>query len=306
MSSLVYIANSGKKSIPADKRRDLARMAGVNFIKLVHKERCNTSRGVFGFQAVTIRTFDRAGGRQIVAEWSKTVDDHGNTVDCSRGELLFYPNEFEQGLAFLPDSPFNRRKLAAAFENGLWTIADDRVVLEMRDMINKYADEEKRLKAMRARSSSETAVASDVISENKKLKDQLEHYKNLYMKAPIEQPKPFTPLEPITNMPDTIGTVSDSITVSDDQKIMDDEVYSRAKEVAKRQVYSEYSELIDGIKNKRKEINGTDKGWGATEEYKTKVLPVIEKYTLKIIQDENPDVFGRITHGNNHQYSLKD
>ena len=294
MSSLVYIQNGGRKAVTQEKRRQLASIANVRFIKLIHKEICSTTRSVMGFQSVTITSYNRAGGRHVQAAWNKQQGVDGELMDAPKGELVFMPDEFQQGIGYLPDSPYNRNKLSATFYNGLWNVADERTREELRPLADRMREEDKLIEKSKRVGVFIDTEKSVLAKENKDLMDRI---KNL---EEMQDVKPFTPPKPISNMPQVEAVISP------ERQLKDDKIFTSLKKQAKTQVYDEMCERVSEIKQALVDKNGHDRGWAATDEYKAELAPVIEERTRALLKVSNPDVFARMTNGHYPKYSSDD
>jgi hypothetical protein len=120
----MVIYRGSRKPVDPSRKRELAKRCGIDFIKLIYKDNLTTNVGVSGFQHVKIRTQPRKGGGvEPVAQWQLNMY---TMQPMAEGSLDFVPDEMGTGIAYLPDSPFNRVRLASAEinNNALWTIDD--------------------------------------------------------------------------------------------------------------------------------------------------------------------------------------
>lgn len=136
----MVIYRGSRKPIHPERKRDLARRCGINFIRLLYKHSLSTTIGVSGFQHVKLRTQPRKGGGiEPVAQWHQNAF---TLEPMAEGAMDFVPDEMGTGCAYLPDSPFNRVRLAYAeiAKNALWTIDDKEVYLQICDLANEIRE----------------------------------------------------------------------------------------------------------------------------------------------------------------------
>lgn len=139
MSSLVVIRGRRRERFTNERKREIAESAGISFIKLVYNNHIGTSVGVMGFQNVNVATRRKQGGGKISeVQWS--IDLEGNNV--SKGQLDFVPDEMDRGYAYLPDSEFNRERLAYALmsKNCQFSVADGKQKIEIDQLIKDIQD----------------------------------------------------------------------------------------------------------------------------------------------------------------------
>lgn len=128
---------TGNTKLSSVEKRELAESYGVKFIKLKHIDGFgNTDKAAIGFQNVTIVVRETGNGRRFVdTVYSK--NRLGN--DCSSGSLRFVPDKMGELIAYLPDTSFNRNKLASALYagNSPYRIVDPEIDAEIDKLANK-------------------------------------------------------------------------------------------------------------------------------------------------------------------------
>jgi hypothetical protein len=282
MSSLVRVHPLRQKRTDAQKR-DIAKLATppVKFIKLLFKKDLSTndSVGVTGFQSVTIITQqNNRTSKTLIPVWS--TDQSGNAV--SNGVMTFIGDEMGIGVAYLPDSPYNRRKLAVALlnNNAVWDIADPEIEQELWQRANEIKTEpyylsklkevserreqQKMLNKSLTTGTSDEMVDAELAVLSKKLKDlktqeeieriraeiaEYEKKQGIYIEKPKEK-------------------VERS---EDDQKIYDE---------AKKEVYEEKKKTIGIMKHNNPHT------WSSTKEYRKHIKPEIIKKIIEKKQTE--------------------
>jgi hypothetical protein len=142
----MVIYRGSRKPLDPSRKRDLAKRCGVEFIRLIYKDNLTSTIGISGFQHVKIRTQPRKGGGvEPVAQWHKNIY---TSKPMAEGSLAFVPDEMGTGYAYLPDSSFNRVRLAAAEigQNALWIIEDKKIhseICELAEEIRKSIEYQK-------------------------------------------------------------------------------------------------------------------------------------------------------------------
>ncbi len=164
-SSLVVI--DGDPLADATTAYEYAELAEVKFIKLRHKAgAARASHSARGFQGVVVKVRDtREGGRSFSTLWSER---DGKSCRAHR-PLVFEPEGRTRILtAYLPDSPFNRDKLAGWYFDGacFWTIIEPAILAEV-----KKAAEAKRDSAPKGPTKDQ--VIATQADENKVLREKL-------------------------------------------------------------------------------------------------------------------------------------
>ena len=180
-SSLIVLR--GDQNARSDTEYEYAELAGVKFIELRHRRRSGpTTYHARGFQGVTVSVRqDRDGGRRFDAEYD--INEDGKPKRALR-PLIFEPVGRAQLLtAMLPDTDFNRNKLALRYiDGGFWSIQDPEVLADVKarakvieenlpkgptkeEIIRRQAEENERLREQlaltrrQAKEARETAVA---------------------------------------------------------------------------------------------------------------------------------------------------
>jgi len=130
----------GKIKVNDEMKKQYADACKINLIKLVHSSGFGQDGGdisISGFQHVNIKTGEANGKKTFVARWAK--DQEGNAT-CVGRALVFEPDRVTgQMLAYLPDSEFNRNKLARCYYHGAdWTIAEPGIEAEIKKMADEF------------------------------------------------------------------------------------------------------------------------------------------------------------------------
>jgi len=289
MSSLVLIRQGRKAQFSDEQKRDVARTLDIDFIKLEYTdaEYINTPYSVMGFQAVTISVVQRGQRTVRVPKWS--TDEEGRPV--SKGELVFKPDELNRGLAYLPDSPMNRRKLASAMsgKKAPWRVVDDEIRAEIEKMAQMWREQPDIVKALEhieqlkmeekvAREEqkrqgqfgtspldSELQVWEQKIAELEK-EQKLKELKAKYQELVKPQGKSIE----ATETPARSGN-RNSGTPSYNQKAEAARKGRVLRQRIKKEVHAEMSDLITRLAAER------PNGWSTCVEYNDKVKPVIEQ-----------------------------
>ena len=113
-------------------KRTMAQQYGVNFILLHTKEAVNTDYRELSWQSVSVVPTSVGKKRSMQVVWA--VNPLG--APKMDGALIFDPDRFGIGVAYVPDSPCNRNKLAACIYGGneAWEIKDSKVDAEIRKL----------------------------------------------------------------------------------------------------------------------------------------------------------------------------
>lgn len=137
-SSLVII--DGDQMADGPTGYEYAELAGIKFIELRHKAgAARASQSARGFQGVTIRVREnREGGRTFRAEWSER---NGAASRAHRPLVFDAVGRTRILTGYLPDSPFNRDKLAGFYyeQSAFWAITNPAILAE----VKKAADVKK-------------------------------------------------------------------------------------------------------------------------------------------------------------------
>lgn len=285
MSSLVYIKGN-RKANTDEQKRELAGIAGVKFVKLRALQRVfgNSGFGIQGFQNVTINSGEEGGRVRVRAIYSKRYNRNGEHVDCSRGKLRFVGDTFNVGYAYVPDTPYNRRKLASCYYDAPYEIADEKVNTEVELVAKELFAEAQQKQEQEEVERDYRAELEDKQSEVEKLREELERAKKR------EKYKP----DPVTS------NIKESDRESTpEQQEEDRKIYGRTKQKAKYSVYNENKNLVEEMKKEQMKNNGTTRGWTMTKSYKKNIEPKVKSKTVEILKQEHPDTLDRISYGNN-------
>ena len=237
-SLVILVGNSKADDYDA---YEFAELADVKFIQLRHKRGvANGFHAIRGFQGVkVIISESREGGVQYRAEFSRSTD--GRDIRALR-PLVFEPEGRTKLLtAYVPDSPFNREKLAKDFYHGLQcNITDAQILAEVR----ARADE---IEAGKPVEPSREEVIASQDDEIKILREQL--------KAKEQEN------EELKERNEVIQTAK--------------RVVKELPEDIRQAVTDIVHQENEGVVSKLKEQSPN--GWQKTKKYKTLILPIIEK-----------------------------
>jgi len=242
---------TGKKRVTDETIKQHADACGIKFIILQHENGFGGGQiPVNGFQHFEIIVTENRGKKIFKKIPSK--DPEGN--DCNGNRSLVFDPDPVTGelLAYLPDTEFNRKKLAHCYYHGAqWTIKD----LKIDEDIRKMADEiEKTL----APTVTEKDVIVDLASQNE------------------EKDKRIAELEAKLALKEKAETVVAEKVETDDRKEWEkygitQSKYLTIKSESRQEVYKEKSEIVDRLKK------DNPKGWFSSNEYSEKVLPSVKQ-----------------------------
>ena len=189
MSSMVRISGRKIKGENQEdyenKVRGLAETFGVKFIKLIWNDPIDTTVAANNFQGVVVGAASIGRNKKPFAEWS--VDSQGMPIRSSH--LVFHPNELNVGVAYLPDSPFNRRLLGSAYNhNALWHIDNEKIDAEIRVIAEEIENSEEYKNALER--------TARIRAENQRLND--------------EQAKKYKPKSE-SDMQDALAKIADAL-----------------------------------------------------------------------------------------------
>jgi len=288
VSSLVILRESRRRKVTTDEqKRDVAATLGIGFIKLefTEMEYLRTQISTQGFQAVTISVRQQGQRTVRVPSWSQSEDGR----PCAKGELVFRPDELNRGIAYLPDSPFNRRKLASAIsgKNALWHIVDDAIRSEVEELASVWEKDPEVIRALEyieqvrtevrvakeeqkrqgefgtSPIDSELLVYEQKIAELEKTQ-KLEELKQRYQKliksqgsTVVEESGIPSPEKPKTSLAEAVA--------------------NRVKE----EVYAEKADLIARLKADK------PRGWARSSEYRQEIQPEIDRRIAEELGDAN-------------------
>lgn len=305
----MVIYRGSRKPIFPERKRDLAKRCGINFIRLVFKESLSTTVGVSGFQHVKLQTQPRKGGGiEPIAQWHQNIY---TLKAMAEGSMDFVPDEMGTGHAYLPDSPFNRVQLAYAeiAQNALWTIDDKDIHREICELANEIRESIQFKMEMEALKQKQTEVEMRVKEKNvvtgiehkKKIEIEVEvledrvkemelinkreNLKNrlvqlqgnlseLSIPEPVESPLKSEE-KPEDNFEDIAFDINEQ-SLFDEKEISEEQVQANnIKKQARTEVHNNNRELIDSIRKKYFEKTGRNRGWAFSPEYRDKVGPLI-------------------------------
>jgi hypothetical protein len=251
--------------------REIADIAGLKFIDLQYTQPkfSKQNRAVKGFQSVEIIVSGTDADKAYRLELSK--DKHSQ--DCEgRRNLWFEPKHPTNILeAKLPDTLFNRKRLASTFYHGAqWKILDPNIEAD----VKKLADEmEIQLEELSRKQPTDKEIILNLDDRLKKAEEenlrlQLELKNKKQADAVVDNikktPKPEAP-KPEENKADPAGR----------EKEIENEV--------KAEVFKEYDVLINELKLR------SDKWW-MLKEYKQKIHPEIQRRLAARLKAEAKNV----------------
>lgn len=289
-----------RKPVEPEKKRSLANVCGVNFIKLRWKKLLNTNIGISGFQHVKLVIAQNAQNINVpTAEWHLNPHTH---QPMAEGAADFVPDEMGVGWAYLPDSPFNRVRLAYAelHKNALWDIADEKIKAEIADLAAEigssveHAREMADLEDRKARTQMRVEQSNVKMGIETKSPIEIENAVLERKVAEMEAKKKQKELkEKIANIQREIGMESTVQKQESKGGINEDKPVATAlpkdkkviRKQAKSDVYANIPDLIQSIKEERKEKTGRTQGWAFTERYKKEVQPMVDARMKEIIDE---------------------
>lgn len=298
-TTMIIYRSGNRMPVNPDRKRDLARRCGVNCILLRYKESLESTVGITGFQNVKLIAQQGKGGRiEPVARWH--VNELTNEP-FAEGAADFVPDEMGTGYAYIPDSPFNRVRLAYAIiaNNALWDIEDDRTRGEIEALANEIKLSPEFRKEMEDMERRKMEVAMRVKEKN--VATGIEHKSALEIEVKVleervkelEAKKKRDALkkklaELQQEMPELAGAeikkeaepvveadVAETVEPVAEEEIKPPKNVS-VREKAKADVYNDNRELIDATKEEFVKRTGGMKGWGYSKEYRSKVQPLID------------------------------
>lgn len=254
-SSLVVAVGNAK--INEEDAFEFAEAAGVKFIKLRHEKGAGGSKQTIrGFQGVNVKVSEsREGGRKFNAE--PTKNSQGEDGRAFR-PLQFIPEGRTKMLtAYLPDTPYNREKLARNFfGRSMCTVVDP----ETHSEIKKRAEE---IAANLPKGPTKEEVISAQANENAMLRKALEENE-----AKVKE---------LQQQNEVIKEARATI------KELEPEVKDSIREI----VHEENKTFIENLKKQ------APQKWETTKKYKDMILPIIaerEKQELERLNANNSGV----------------
>ena len=284
-----------RRAVRSDRKRDLARQAGVTCIHLIwtggkapDEAFLAAMTSVSGFQAVDLALVPRAGGgyRQVTTWRMNSLTG----LPKDEGTCTFVPDEMGVGHAYLPDSPHNRVKLAYAVigKNALWRIPDDDIRAEIDNLAAEIVEspEYKEAIAIQERKRTETQVrreemaASGEVIEKKPI--ELE---NIVLERKIKELEASRKNRELKDRLKKItGEAEAAEPAQETRKSMGRPVSApEARAVAKAQIYEENADLIQKIKNAYSAEKGSTKGWAMSAGYIQQIRPLVEERLKEIL-----------------------
>lgn len=297
MSSLVLIPSMSKKELTNEQRRDYAKKAGVNLIRLVYRGSCSPKTTgdieVRGFRTVRINIDSRPNvSRRIFPAWATDRDGRPSPEH----HLIFSGNEFGEGEAWLPDDPdqFNRRKLAFAKlgKNEPWKIDDQEINKEIEKLAKEIEASEdfketkmnhdaakmaSRMKKEAEKVNGDTPVISDSEAKIRVLENRIKELESAKRAEAMEQKykekmaETYAPAK--EEVPEVLPVVEE-VKAKKERELTPEE-----KKAIRTVVY--IGELAEAV-TKLKEKFGEDK-WSKTKEYWAEVHPtILKRYKEKL------------------------
>ena len=295
---VIYRGGAGRKPMFPDRKRDLARRCGINFIRLMWKENLTTTIGVSGFQHVKLSLLPKkGGGKEPVAQWHK--NEH-TLEPMAEGAMDFVPDEMETGFAYLPDSPFNRVRLAYAeiAKNAQWVIDDDKIKEEIFELVTEIKQSIEYKQEVTDQDRERMDVEMRVKENN--VKSGIEHKSRIELEVGVlaEKVKELELNEKRDALKKRLAVLQGNISKDkpvDKKPVVNKKpvgVDSSIRKQAKADVYNKYPELIEEIKTAHKEKTGNARGWGWAPEYKDKVEPLVNKRVEEILEENEHSTVG--------------
>lgn len=259
--ALIVINGQGMpKRVQTSDGPKLATAAGVKLIMVTYIDPLEPNPpSIRGFQGVRVSRYEVNGRVQLNAELSKN-ERTGEACSALRS-LDFIPHEIT-GLmeAHIPDTDFNRKKLAAAYyHHPFCKINDEAVDAEVREIADEI---EKTLVVVPSDKEKLTAVEA----ENKRLKELYADSEKKRQALLLDNDPVITPIS--TDITDNNSNVVDTTTEKTPQKVVKKR---SARDRAKDQVYLDNGKIV----NKLKKVHGDN--WVKSQGYRKDLLPLINK-----------------------------
>ena len=241
--------------------REIAIESGIRFIKLhyTNPKYAPHPRPVKGWQAIEI-ILKRGGDGQKTYDVVPTKDSQGKDTESTRN-LSFEPKKPTDRLeAELPDTPYNRRKLAICYYYGAqWQIVDPAIDAEIKAMADvlEAEYEEKRKKGP---TKDDVIVTLD--AEKKKLEEEV-----AALRDELNEKKKRDTV--VKTAKKKAGRPSGATSKSDE---LENEI--------KQQVWAEKKDLIGEIQKKHKQ-------WWLSIEYRQQVYPEIQRRLAERLKNVN-------------------
>jgi len=245
-SNLVYITG-GNKKIDFEA---VAELAGIKVIKLLHPRAfVNDQVSMRGFQGGTMQVSDRGG--VSLYKFVPFVNKSGEDTFTPKNLWFEKDDRTNENLAVIPDTKYNRKKLAGMYGTiHAPRIKDPVIDAEVRAMAEKIQ------KTVEVKKTKEVEAAK-ALSENESLKKALE-------KAKKDN-------ERLMNR----GTML-TAAVSDNSKLI-----NFIRKSVENEVFSEKASLIEELKK-------SGEGWQSQGQYK-KIVDEIDKRCIEKLKDEGID-----------------
>jgi hypothetical protein len=263
-NDLIVLRGQIPRKITTEDYATFAEIAGVKFIRLRHIRGFGTHEvGVRGFQGVEIIIAANTKSGQLKYTPRYSVDEDGEDTSAQR-TLYFEPDRRTNELVTLcPDTPYNRRKLAAAMiREPFCEILDDRIKNEVKKLSRE-------IEAALPTGPSDEEVMKRTLTENEKLKEELyiinkkledsqaysERKQDIHRKLEREK------IESNPVKEDTVSQVPKNM----EALVSDEAIRDRIRV----KVCEEKKDLIDELKLKYNDR------WDKSKEYQKKILPEI-------------------------------
>lgn len=275
MSSLVIIRGQSAKLTPEQKVASAA-TAGIKFIRLRHNEWCepnSNSRTTNGFQPVSVSVVVRGNKPERIVTWKKNERNE----DCADHQLAFIGDDFGVGYAMLPDSPFNRRKLAMAElgENALWTIDDECIAAEIKQLSEQLRNDPAVVEANRQIEEARTQERirrANAAKPGDKLEESSQQTTIEVLRNRIRELEGTRELEELRAKLKTLEEKSSYEKADKDAK---DQKVDELREQIKAEVLAEKAELVARLREEK------PNGWHLTGIYRTEIGAEIERRLLE-------------------------
>lgn len=261
--SLVIINGETPKKLKAEDYSDVAELAGLKFIKTQHVKRFgNTTYSIRGFQGAAIKV-DRNNMEQGY-RLQLSTDRNSNATTCLR-PLEYNPDPISGALlGLIPDTEYNRHKLAAAYNYNPFCIILDK---DIDKEISAWADEiEKTL----PKGKTVEEVAIEAVEENEKLKAQLKRERSLREAAEEGNLVVENARKRIDEQRKTPAKAKKAKPVKEEPKKEPEKPKVDEGKIM-TEVLNEYKDDIDELKLKHKNL------YRDSEEYRDTILPEITR-----------------------------
>ncbi len=270
-SSVVVLKGQPNRKLKEEDIPEYALLAGVKFIKLRHITQFGVSPiAVRSFQGVIVTIGQKQHGG-LGYSYVTTKDAEGNAAPAQRN--LYFNPDYRTGemLAWCPDTPFNRKKLASAMlSEPFCEILDDdiKAAVKAQSLV---------IKKNLPKPIDKDVVLSETLDENEELRRTVaklsqninditaRNERNDDIRAELKKPKSIN-----------VDTPEPPIVSAEDKDLVSDEM---VREKVRNTVYNIKSTLVTALKKE----HGAD--WEKSKRYQRQILPEINSRYNAIMEN---------------------